>query len=267
MKIIIRCDASIQIGSGHVMRSLTLANELREQGAETMLLCREHTGHLFGLIESSQHRLLRLPFSDSTPKGRLAHAHWLGLTQQEDVRQTLGALKTIGHLDWLIIDHYALDVEWETATRPYARHVMVIDDLADRKHDCDVLLDQNYYCDMETRYEKLVLPYCKKMVGPKYALLRPEFKEARSNLRVRDGTVKRIFVFFWASDPTNETGKTLRAIQQLGRTDIVIDVILGASNQYHEDIGNFCAASPEAKLYWQVNNIAKLMAHADLCAQ
>jgi UDP-2,4-diacetamido-2,4,6-trideoxy-beta-L-altropyranose hydrolase len=264
LKIAFRCDASIQMGSGHVMRCLTLANELREQGADTMFICREHPGHLFGLIELFQHRLLRLPFSASTPKGKLAHAHWLGATQQEDARQTSETLKTIGHLDWLIIDHYALDVEWETAMRPHARHIMVIDDLADRKHDCDVLLDQNYYSDMETRYEKLVQPHCKKMLGPKYALLRPEFKEARGNLKVRDGSVKRIFVFFGGSDPTNETGKALRAIQQYGRPDIAIDVVVGSTNPHQEEIASLCAQLTNAELHRQVNNMAELMARADI---
>ena len=247
------------------MRCLTLANALHEKGAEITFICREHPGHLFDLIESSNHRLLRLPLSKGSTEGRLAHAHWLGATQEEDAQQTIEVLtKTIGHIDWLVIDHYALGVEWETALRAYAERIMVIDDLADRVHDCDMLLDQNFYRDMERRYEKLVPPRCKKLLGPKYVLLRPEFKEARSNLKVRDGSVKRIFVFFGGSDLTNETGKTLRAIQQLSRTDIAIDVVVGAANPHLEDIASFCATLPEAKLYRQINNMAELMARDDL---
>ena len=233
LKVVFRCDASILMGSGHVMRCLTLANELREQGADITLICRKHPGHLFDLIESSKHRLLRLPFAATSATGKLAHAHWLGATQEEDSKQTVEALKTIERVDWLVVDHYALDVEWEAAIRSYTKHIMVIDDLADRVHDCDVLLDQNLHrAEMETRYEKLIPPQCKKLLGPKYALLRPEFKKARSNLKVRDGSVKRIFVFFGGSDPTNETGKALQAIQQLGRTDIAIDVVVGSTNPH-----------------------------------
>jgi UDP-2,4-diacetamido-2,4,6-trideoxy-beta-L-altropyranose hydrolase len=263
-RIAIRCDASIQMGSGHVMRCLTLANDLREQGADITFVCREHPGHLFELIESSNHQLIRLLPPVEEVGGYLAHAHWLGTTQEEDARQTAEALKALGHLDWLIIDHYALDVKWEMLMRPHAERIVVIDDLADRKHDCDVLLDQNLHQDMQERYDNFVPPDCKKLLGPKYALLRYEFKDARKNLRTRDGSVKRIFVFFGGSDPTNETGKTLRAIQQLSRTDIAIDVVVGATNPHQQDIASLCAALPETRLYWQVNNIAELMARADL---
>jgi UDP-2,4-diacetamido-2,4,6-trideoxy-beta-L-altropyranose hydrolase len=264
LRIVIRCDASVQIGSGHVMRCLTLANALREKGADITFVCRKHPGDLFDLIESSNHRLVRLSPPVEDVGGDLAHAHWLGATQKEDARQTAEALKAIGHLDWLIIDHYALDVKWETAMCRYAKRIMVIDDLADRKHDCDVLLDQNLHQDMQERYDDLVPPSCTKLLGPKYALLRSEFKEARKNLRTRDGSVKRIFVFFGGSDPTNETGKTLRAIQQLGSADIAIDVVVGATNPHQEDIAKLCRQLPEAKLYRQVNNIAELMAKTDL---
>ncbi len=263
-RILIRTDASIQMGSGHVMRCLTLANALHERGAEITFVCREHPGQMFGLIESAGHRLIRLSPLTLPSARKLAHSHWLGVSQEEDANQTLASLKEIGGCDWLIVDHYALDAEWETAMRPYTRHIMVIDDLADRKHDCDVLLDQNLHQDMQERYDDLVPPSCTKLLGPKYALLRSEFKEARKNPRTRDGSVKRIFVFFGGSDPTNETGKTLHAIQQLSRTDIAIDVVVGATNPHQEDITKLCRQLPEAKLYRQVNNIAELMAKTDL---
>jgi UDP-2,4-diacetamido-2,4,6-trideoxy-beta-L-altropyranose hydrolase len=265
MKVVFRVDASIQMGSGHVMRCLTLANELREQGAEITFLCREYKGHLFNLIVSSNHRLLRLAPAIKMAKGRLAHAPWLGTTQEEDALQTEEVLKVIEYPDWLVVDHYALDVEWEKSMRAYVKHIMVIDDLADRVHDCDLLLDQNLHlADMETRYDKLVPSLCKILLGPKYALLRPEFKEARSNLKARDGNVKRIFVFFGGSDSTNETGKTLRAIKQLDRSDIAIDVVMGSTNLHHKDIAGLCAQFFEAALHCQVNNISELMARADI---
>ena len=247
------------------MRCLTLANELREQGAEITFLCREHEGHLFNVIVSSNHRLLCFSPAIKMAKGKLAHAPWLGTTQEEDALQTEEVLKVIGYPDWLVVDHYALDVEWEKSMRSCVKHIMVIDDLADRVHDCDVLLDQNLHLtDMETRYDKLVPSFCKKLLGPKYALLRPEFKKVRSSLKVRDGNVKRIFVFFGVSDSTNETGKTLRAIQQLDRSDIAIDVVVGSTNLHQKDIAGLCAQFSEAELHRQVNNISELMARADV---
>ncbi len=246
------------------MRCLTLANALHERGAEITFMCREHPGHLYDKLELSNHRLIRLPPSTPSTGGELSHANWLGATQEEDARQTVGVLKAMADLDWLVVDHYALDIEWETAMRPHVKRIIVIDDLADRKHNCDVLLDQNLHQDMQERYDDLVPPSCTKLLGPKYALLRPEFKEARKNLRTRDGSIKRIFVFFGGSDSTNETGKALRAIQQLNRADIAIDVVVGATNPHQEDIAKLCRQLPEAKLYRRVNNIAELMAKADL---
>jgi UDP-2,4-diacetamido-2,4,6-trideoxy-beta-L-altropyranose hydrolase len=261
--VAIRCDASIQVGSGHVMRCLTLANELGDRGAEVSFICREHPGNLFVQIEAAGFRLFRLPFAEASDS-KLAHASWLGETQAVDARQTAAALQELGEVDWLIVDHYALDAEWESAMRAYAKQIMVIDDLADRKHDCDVLLDQNFYKDMDVRYEGLLPPHCRKLLGPKYALLRPEFREARSKLRERDGSIRRVFVFFGGSDPTNETGKALRAIQSLGRTDIAVDVVVGAGNPHLEEIARLCEAMPQAALHRQISNMAELMANADL---
>lgn len=246
------------------MRCLTLANALRDKGAEIIFICRDHPGHLFELIKTLSHVLLQLPPSGTLSEGYLAHAHFLGTTQEEDAQQTIEALKSIGRADWLIVDHYALDIAWETAMRRHVRRVMVIDDLADRNHDCEVLLDQNYYLRMEDRYEKYVAPHCKKLLGPQYALVRSEFKEARTHLKMRDGNVKRIFIFFGGSDATNETGKTLRAIQLVNKTDIAIDVVLGGANPHQSGISVLGAAMPQVRIFRQVNNMAELMANADL---
>lgn len=265
MHIAIRVDASIQMGSGHVMRCLALANDLREQGSDITFICREQPGHLIALIESLGYGLLRLPFVAGTPHGNLAHSHWLGATQAEDARQTLEALKPLGHMHCLVIDHYALDADWEAAMRSITERILVIDDLADRVHDCDVLLDQNLHlADMNNRYEKLVPPHSNILQGPKYALLRPEFKRVAANQKMRDGVVQRIFVFFGGSDPTNETGKALRAIKKLGRKDVAIDVVVGSANLQQEEISSFCAQLENTRFHKQVNNIAELMSAADI---
>lgn len=264
IRVIFRADASIQMGSGHVMRCLTLADMLREHGAEAVFVCREHPGNLFALIEAKGHQLVRLPAPMASTLGRLAHPHWLGATQEEDACQTLEALKNVGGCDWLVVDHYALDMAWEAAMRAGAHSIMVIDDLADREHDCDVLLDQNYHLDMKSRYGKLVPPHCKKLLGPKYALLRPEFRKARNNLRVRNGGVDRIFISFGGSDPANETGKALRAIKFVGKEDVAVDVVAGEANPHQEEIAGLCAKLPRAKLHRKASNMAELMLNADL---
>lgn len=268
MKILIRTDASVQIGTGHVMRCLTLAHELRRHGTETVFVCREFAGNLCGYIEEKGYVAHRLPVSDAPAQDvetNLKHSAWLGADWQADARQVEEIIKRLAApLDWLVVDHYALDERWEGYLRPYVKKIMVIDDLADRPHDCDLLLDQNFYENLENRYDRLVPPQCKKLLGPKHALLRPEFREARKKLRKRDGHVRRIMVFFGGSDPSNETTKALEAIRMLNRPDISVDVVVGSTNPNKDKINKLCASITNVTYHCQVSNMAKLMADADL---
>ncbi|MEA3428674.1 MAG: UDP-2,4-diacetamido-2,4,6-trideoxy-beta-L-altropyranose hydrolase [Thermodesulfobacteriota bacterium] len=267
-KIFIRTDASVQIGTGHVMRCLTLADELRGRGAEVIFICREFDGNLCGYIEEKGYAVHRLTVSNvqkQKVEGSLKHAAWLGADWQTDARQVVEIIKDLElPPDWLVVDHYALDERWEGYLRPYCKKIMVIDDLADRAHDCDLLLDQNFYEDIESRYDDLVPAWCKKLLGPKYALLRPEFGEARKNLRKRDGHVKRIMVFFGGSDPTNETAKALEAIHMLNRPDIAVDVVMGAFNPHCKVIEQVASDLPDCACHFKVEDMAALMARADI---
>jgi UDP-2,4-diacetamido-2,4,6-trideoxy-beta-L-altropyranose hydrolase len=271
LKILIRTDSSVQIGTGHVMRCLTLADKLRGRGAEIVFVCRDFAGNLCGYIEEKGYIVHRLPVSDAPEQGDqnvetgLKHAAWLGADWQTDARQVEEIIKDLDTSpDWLVVDHYALDEKWEEYLRPHVKKIMVIDDLADRPHDCDLLLDQNFYENLESRYDGLAPSGCKKLLGPKYALLRPEFREARKNLRKRDGQVRRIMIFFGGSDPTNETTKALEAIRMLNRPDIAVDVVVGAFNPYHRVIEQIASDLPNCTCYFKVENMGELMTRADL---
>jgi UDP-2,4-diacetamido-2,4,6-trideoxy-beta-L-altropyranose hydrolase len=192
------------------------------------------------------------------------HPHWSGIDWKIDAKNTLEVLTGMPKLAWLLVDHYALDTRWEQQMRPFTDKIMVIDDLADRPHDCDLLLDQNQYEGLERRYDGLVPDRCERLLGPRYALLRPEFAAARKTLRHRDGRVRRIFVFFGGSDLSNETAKALEAIRLLNRTEIVVDVVVGASNPKGDQIREICQGMPNTCFHLQVGNIAELMALADL---
>ena len=265
-KILIRTDASIQIGTGHVMRCLTLADELR--GADVIFVCREFAGNLCGYIEEKGYAVHRLPVSDAPEQDvetNLKHSAWLGADWQADAGQVEEIIKDLeSPPDWLVVDHYALDERWEGYLWPYVKKIMVIDDLADRPHNCDLLLDQNFYENLESRYDGLVPSRCKKLLGPMYALLRPEFREARKNVRKRDGHVKRIMIFFGGSDPTNETAKALEAIRMLNRPDITVDVVVGAFNPHRKVIEQIASDLPDCACYFKVKDMAALMAGADL---
>lgn len=264
MKVYIRADSSVDIGSGHVMRCLTLAEELRQSGSEVVFLCRDLKGNIMTIIRNRGFQVNSLPgLNCSVSKSNIFSV--LKKLWYEDflaVRKVIHQDVTIP--EWLIVDHYSLDIEWETSLRQYVKKIMVIDDLADRKHDCDVLLDQNYYENMFVRYNNLVPDYCKKLIGPRYALLREEFIKARQNLKNIMENVNRILVFFGGSDPTNETIKTLYALKMLNLLDLQIDVVVGSSNPNKQEVENICTQIPSANFHCQIDNMAELMAESDL---
>ena len=266
--LIIRSDASIQIGTGHVIRCLTLADELRGRGAEVVCVCREFDGNLCDHIEEKGYSVHRLPVSDTSTQNiesNLKHAAWLGADWQTDAEQVEEIIKSLGTIpDWFVVDHYALDERWEEYLRPYVKKIMVIDDIADRLHDCDLLLDQNFYKNLENRYDGLVPLGCKKFLGPKYALLRPEFREARKTLRKSDEHVKRIMIFFGGSDSTNETTKALEAIRKLNRIDIIVDVVVGVLNTHRKVIEKMTSDMSYCTCHFNVEDMAALMIKADL---
>ncbi|MBO8158623.1 UDP-2,4-diacetamido-2,4,6-trideoxy-beta-L-altropyranose hydrolase [Thermosyntropha sp.] len=262
-KIIFRTDSAFIIGSGHLMRCLTLADELKQNGAEIKFISRDLPENLTEIAEKKGYKVYKLPYKNKKEIIIDDYSTWLGTDFREDAEETIKILEQESP-DWIIIDHYAIDIKWEQIVRPYVKKIMVIDDLANRQHDCDLLLDQNLVENMENRYNKLVPAHCKKLLGPSYALLRPEFREARKKLKKRDGTVRRILIFFGGSDPTNETEKALRAVLMLNRPDITVDVVVGKANPHKEKIKKLCAIHSNVNYYCQVNNMAELMAEADL---
>lgn len=265
MNIIFRVDASINIGSGHVMRCLTLAKQLQKKNAKVYFISRVLEGNLIDFIKEKGFEVKTLSKNDKVLNNLEGYQKWLTVSQQFDVEQTIQILTDLDiSIDLLVIDSYAIDIEWENKIRPYVKKIMVIDDLANRKHDCDILLDQNFYLNMEERYNGLVPINCKLFLGPRYVILREEFYEVKKHLRHRNGNIKNIFVFFGGIDITNETMKTLRAIILLKQKDIVVNVVVGKNNPYKESIEKFCRKYDNINYYCQVDNMAELMNEADL---
>jgi len=267
MKVVIRTDSSTSIGSGHLMRCLTLADMLREKGVDVSFVCRELPGNLSWLVREKGHSLFLLPFDGREPASGdvlSGYARWLGTDWATDADQTLTALSGESDIDWLIVDHYALDEKWEKSLRWRVGYIMVIDDLANRRHDCDLLLDQNLYDQLEIRYDGLVPGHGRKLMGPQFALLRPEFAQARKTMCQRDGHIRRVLVSFGGADSNNVTLKVVEAIRRLGRSDIAVDVVVGAANPYHKSLERRCRSLPGCRLHRQVKNMAELMSESDL---
>lgn len=255
MKVLVRADASVDVGSGHLMRCLTLADQLRDEGAEVAFACRELPGAMFDLLRTLGYQFAKLPLAEVGKD-----------PQQFDAEQSIQAAEQFfpDGTDWVVVDHYELDAEWERMLRPHVCKLIVIDDLANRSHDCDLLLDQNYYRDQDQRYQGLVPEKCVTLLGPEYVLLRPEFADAKQRLRVRNGSVRRILVFFGGSDPTNQTQKVVEALRLLDRPDINVDVVVGSANPNRNIIQTLCDELSNVTFHCQVSNMAELILNADL---
>lgn len=259
----IRVDASRQIGTGHFMRCLVLADALKRAGLRIRFVSRHMPDHLHEMLDAHGHGCVLL---GDVPSGEradeLPHSAWLGASQASDARQTLQALEGC-HWDWLVVDHYALDARWEAALRRAAGRILVIDDLADRCHDCNLLLDQNLHADMVSRYKDKVPENFRLLLGPGYALLREEFRRLRASLRMRDGSVKRILVLMGGVDAGNQTEKAMHAIAKLPGRSFEVDVVIGLQHPAPESIEAACRRFG-FQLHVQTRNVAELMAAADL---
>ena len=250
MQVLIRADASVEIGTGHVVRCVTLAEELTQRHMEVAFACRPLPGNLLEWLQ--QKGFTVLPLSSNGDNDTLAAIQtWTGAAP----------------IDWLIVDHYGLDAQWEGKLRASCRKMMVIDDLANRPHDCDLLLDQNVLDAESKQYQHLIPQHCKTLLGPQYALLRPEFRQARSRrtFSQAQNNFKKILAFFGGSDPTGECVKAVEAFQQLSsQFCLQVDLVAGGSNPRFQELQQLTQALPQIQLHQQVNDMAQLMSQADI---
>lgn len=242
---IIRADASLQIGGGHVMRCLTLADQLNTKGWN-IALC--------GMPETS----LVVP--------ALAQSNYAfyPLHTQGNAAELMGYF-THG-CELLIIDHYGLDYSFEHTCRSWANRIMVIDDLANRKHDCDFLLDQTLGR-AEQDYDEYVPTQCRLLLGTNYALLRPQFAAARETSlqrRQHHASTKRILISYGTADPDNLTARTIEALILLTYKGQV-DIVLSARSEHFEVIKIMAKNAPfSINIHSDVKDMAELMSRADI---
>ncbi|WP_427109450.1 UDP-2,4-diacetamido-2,4,6-trideoxy-beta-L-altropyranose hydrolase [Lysinibacillus xylanilyticus] len=225
MLTVIRTDASVFIGSGHVMRCITIAKELQRNGVVVKFWMGLLEGNLIEYVKKEGFEVLQTPI----------------------------------YADMYIIDHYTLNIEWEKEIRRFAKKVMVIDDLG-RDHDCDILLDQNVIPQYDIRYEGKVPAHCITLLGPKYLIIRDEFLQQRQHLRPRGINIDRLLIFMGGSDPTNETMKILSALES--HSFAHVDVVVGNSNPVKEQIERICMMK-KYNFHCQINYMAQLMQLAD----
>lgn len=266
--IAFRVDASERMGSGHVMRCLTLADALRERGRDCLFICRDHPAHLGGVIAERGHRLALLPLAEPADisTARDGYAAWLGGTQDEDAAATLAALAG-ERAEWIVVDHYALDADWEAAVAAHCDHLMVVDDLANHAHRCDLLLDQTFGRDSEA-YTSLTPAAARRLCGAEFALLRPSFaalREASLDRRAAHGRVAQILVTLGGADADNVTGAVLDALESAGLPgDCRVKLVIGWQSPWAADVRQRAdAASFAVEVLQGVADMAPLMAESD----
>ncbi|UYO93979.1 UDP-2,4-diacetamido-2,4,6-trideoxy-beta-L-altropyranose hydrolase [Pollutimonas sp. M17] len=271
MKIAFRTDASLDIGSGHVMRCLTLADALRDRGASCHFICREHSGHLLELIQERGYNAIALPIDQAVYPNlakttALHHAHWLGTDWQSDAEQTRTAIG-VEPADWLIVDHYSLDANWECVLAPYCSRLMVIDDLADRPHICDLLLDQTFGRAAED-YHVWVPTHCQLLCGSHHAILRPEFEALRtySLQRRTQPQLRQLLITMGGIDKDNVTGQVLATLPDCALPDdCEITVVMGIKAPWQTEVECQAQSMPwPTRVLVGVTDMAQIMADSDL---
>jgi UDP-2,4-diacetamido-2,4,6-trideoxy-beta-L-altropyranose hydrolase len=273
VNIFFRVDASLEIGTGHVMRCLTLAESLRIDQVKCYFICREHSGHLISEIRERGFHVAVLPqkdkpfiLTDNDINSIPAHAHWLGTDWETDAKETIKSFEG-QKIDCLIVDHYALDVFWERTLRSHCDRIMVIDDLEDRLHYCDILLDQSLGCVAQS-YAQLVPSFCEILAGPNFALLRPEFALWRdSSLERRKNTeINHLLVSMGGVDKFDATSKVLTVMEGNPLTkNMHITVVMGPYAPHLNQVKKIATSmAPMVDIKINVNNMAELMMHSDI---
>ncbi|MGP9820453.1 UDP-2,4-diacetamido-2,4,6-trideoxy-beta-L-altropyranose hydrolase [Salinarimonas sp. NSM] len=266
--VLMRLDATPERGLGHLMRCLALAQALQARGRAVAIASRALPEGARALAQARDVAPIDLPpLPDAMIRAVSAlgpEAAWPREIQERDAAETRTAAETLGGpVETILVDHYGLDAAWEQAARIAGTRIAAIDDLL-RAHACDVLIDQNAGRDGADAYADRTPPGCGRLLGPRFALLRPEFATLHDRAEIRRGPVRRILLSFGGTDAGNATGHALAALVRAGLGDRTIDVVVGALNPNRASLEAACAGLPDATLHVQTDRMAELMAAADL---
>lgn len=270
--VAIRVDASPVIGLGHVMRCLTLANALTDQGFECVFVARFMIEDVKKKLAEAGHPLVMLP-EDGPPPGPTPYGTWLGTTEEHDAEALGGHMKTL-QPQIIVVDHYALGIAWERALRSSTDQpplILAFDDLS-RSHDCDIVLDATLGKSAND-YAHLVPAQCRVLTGPSHALLRPDFAaERRASLQRRDDAfaagagIQTILIFMGGADSADCTGWVLRGLCELQLPpEVDLHVVTGPAYPHQDALRQFakqCGRS--VTLHHNVSDMAALLSRMDL---
>lgn len=245
-----RVDASEKIGSGHVARCVALAQALRDRGSETTFLSRALTNQAETMIREQAFPIILTGATDGTD--------W-----KEDAEATRAILPMT---DWLIVDHYDLDARWHSAVRDKEMRVLVIDDLANRPYACDVLIDPGRPESELSIYDHLVPPDCQIFGGPRYALLRHDFRELHDQMpgQVRTDPLN-LLIFFGSVDGQGLTEIAIQSISDPLLSDrVTAHIVTTDANPRRQEIREVCDTLNNVVVHENVSNMADLLQMMDI---
>jgi UDP-2,4-diacetamido-2,4,6-trideoxy-beta-L-altropyranose hydrolase len=250
VKLFIRADANSQIGTGHIMRCISLAQAWQDQGGAVTFISHCESDALKDRIQGEGFRFIALAHASPDPY---------------DLQFTLSTFKSesANQKKWLVLDGYHFTPKYQKAIRDEGIHLLVIDDMNHLPYyHADILLNQNihapdlkYHCDKDTTL----------LMGTRYVLLRREFLKYRDFKRQIPDQAKNILVTLGGGDPDNVTLKVIEALKLLNKPNIMAKIIIGPANPHQETIGKAIASARfEAELLTNPPNMPELMAWADL---
>jgi UDP-2,4-diacetamido-2,4,6-trideoxy-beta-L-altropyranose hydrolase len=263
LAVVFRADASARIGFGHVARCLTLARALRARGVAVLFVARSADVPMLEHLDREGITVARVP-NNGGLAGSPPEDPWPEVGSRRDAEQTRDAILAWGRRpQWIVADHYGIDEGWETVLRPHVDRIMVIDDLANRRHDCDLLLDQNLVDDLASRHVGRVPTRCGLLLGPEFALLQPAYAALHDTATARRGAIRRLLISFGGADAPGLTMKTLEAVGRLAQPAIHVDVVSSSASPWANALRQAVVGHDQVHLHFDLPSLANLMAEAD----
>jgi len=248
--IFFRVDSSFELGFGHLNRCLIFAEIFKKRKIKVHFICKNLKGNVTNEIKSRGYKL-----------------HFIKNLKNSVYEDYLNTRKILERFEtetcYLVIDNYLWDEKYEQKLRLFVEKIIVIDDLANRKHDCDLIIDQNLYSGFEHRYDKLVPKNCKKLLGPKYILLRKEFLTSKKKIKIQK--IKKIFISFGGQDISDEAVKVMFAIKKSKLNYEKINFLVNKSNKNLKDLKKISKNMKEITIFTVDKKLSRLIQNSDLC--
>ncbi len=263
MRISFRTDSSNLIGSGHIIRCLKLAKELKSRGHKIIFISRDHEGNLINLIEEN-FQVYKLSLSDKNfYKEDNEYQNWLGEESDRDMHQTLDIIKEL-KIDVLVVDHYGISSDWERGIKKELQKLVVIDDLWTRDHCCDVLINHNY-TDRKNIYNSSKYKDTKLLLGPKFAIIDEGYKKLGFQKYFDKNSLENILIYFGNSDLYNLTEIVLKILLKPEFKKLEKNFVVSSSNRYLDNLLDLAKKNKKLNVFFDLPNLINIMKKSDIC--